>query len=439
MKRWNERWQAKYKKHSLINQVYDIRNLVNAFKSVKANQGAPGIDGVTIGQFERQLEQNLREIQRQLMKQTYEPQPVRRVYIPKANGGQRPLGIPTVRDRVVQQALKNVLEPIFERIFLNGSHGYRPGKSAQKAVERAAGIMGQGYLWVVDADIKGFFDNVDHDILLDLMNEQVSDGRVLRLTRQFLESGVLNGDIIEETLTGTPQGGVISPLLANIMLNHLDRRLGEEGYIITRYADDSLVHCKTSYDAERALRSTTDILGKELHLRLSLEKTTIREACYGVDFLGYRIRRVYKTTYAPSDKSRKAFKAAVREKTIKSHTKPLTVRIEQLNPLIRGWGNYFSLCGTSSIIEKLDCWVRRRVRTCICGRRASNWLMGQRYPNAYLKRAGLVMLTSLMRKSNVVSPSKKVGGYKRRRNPSLAAKAYILPRAGCGKSARPVP
>ena len=238
MKRWNERWHEKYKTYSLINQVYEYRNLEEAFKAVRANKGAPGVDGVTIEQFEQCLEQNLREIQRQLKERRYSPQPVKRVYIPKANGGQRPLGIPTVKDRVVQQALKRVLEPIFERIFLNGSYGYRPGRSAQQAVARAAGIIGQGYWWVVDADIKGFFDNVNHEILLDLVNEQVSYGKVLKLIRLFLESGVLEGDTIEETPTGTPQGGVISPLLANIMLNHLDRRLGEEGYIITRYADD---------------------------------------------------------------------------------------------------------------------------------------------------------------------------------------------------------
>ena len=238
MKRWNERWHEKYKKHSLINQVYGYRNLEEAFKAVKANKGAPGIDGVTIEQFEQCLEQNLREIQRQLRERRYSPQPVKRVYIPKANGGQRPLGIPTVRDRVVQQALKNVLEPIFERIFLNGSYGYRPGKSALQAVARAVGVIEQGYWWVVDADIEGFFDNVDHEILLDLVNEQVSDGKVLKLIRLFLESGVLKGDTLEETPTGTPQGGVISPLLANIMLNHLDRRLGEEGFVLTRFADD---------------------------------------------------------------------------------------------------------------------------------------------------------------------------------------------------------
>jgi RNA-directed DNA polymerase len=433
MKRWNERWHEKYKKHSLINQVYEYRNLEDAFKAVKANKGAPGIDGVTIEQFEQCLEQNLREIQRQLRERRYSPQPVKRVYIPKANGGQRPLGIPTVRDRVVQQALKNVLEPIFERIFLNGSYGYRPGKSALQAVARAVGIIEQGYWWVVDADIKGFFDNVDHEILLDLVNEQVSDGKVLKLIRLFLESGVLKGDILEETPTGTPQGGVISPLLANIMLNHLDRRLGEEGFIITRYADDFLVHCKTEHDAKKALERTTEILEKELHLKLSPEKTAIRMTSWGVDFLGYTLTGMNKVVLRPDQKAKKSFKDAVREKTVRGHTRAIGATIQNLVPTMRGWGNYFQLTTYITHMSKMDSWVRRRLRSCALGKRATT-KANSKYTNAYLERAGLITLVSLWNERCGVPLSKRVGGSKGRSRPSSAGRASIRPRAVYGNT-----
>jgi len=433
MKRWNERWHEKYKKHSLINQVYEYRNLEEAFKAVKANKGAPGIDGVTIEQFEQCLEQNLREIQRQLKERRYDPQPVKRVYIPKANGGQRPLGIPTVKDRVVQQALKRVLEPIFERIFLNGSYGYRPGKSALQAVARAVGIIEQGYWWVVDADIEGFFDNVDHELLLDLVNEQVSDGKVLKLIRLFLESGVLKGDTLEETPTGTPQGGVISPLLANIMLNHLDRRLGEEGFVLTRFADDFLIHCKTEYDAKKALERTTEILEKELHLKLNPEKTAIRMISRGVDFLGYTLSGMSKVVLRPDQNAMKSFKDAVREKTVRGHTKAIGTTIQNLVPTMRGWGNYFRLTTYMVQMGKMDRWVRRRLRSCALGKRATI-RANYRYDNAYLERAGLITLVSLWKERRGVPLPKRVGGSKGRSRPSSAGMANIRPRAVYGNT-----
>jgi len=433
MKRWNERWHEKYKKHSLINQVYEYRNLEEAFKAVKANKGAPGVDGVTIEQFEQRLEQNLREIQRQLRERRYSPQPVKRVYIPKADGGRRPLGIPTVKDRVVQQALKRVLEPIFERIFLNGSYGYRPGKSALQAVARAVGIIEQGYWWVVDADIKGFFDNVDHEILLDLVNEQVSDGKVLKLIRLFLESGVLNGDAFEETPTGTPQGGVISPLLANIMLNHLDRRLGEGGFVLTRFADDFLIHCKTEYDAKKALERTTEILEKELHLKLNPEKTAIRMISRGVDFLGYTLSGMSKVVLRPDQNAMKSFKDTVREKTVRGHTRAIGTTIQNLVPTMRGWGNYFRMTTYVAQMGKMDSWVRRRLRSCALGKRATT-AANSKYTNAYLERAGLVTLVSLWNERRGVPLPKRVGGSKGRSRPSSAGMANIRPRAVYGNT-----
>ena len=234
MKKWNEKYHDKYKRYSLKGQLIELGRLHAAWSKVRSNKGAGGIDGVSIEDFEANLEQNLLEIQRLIKENRYEPQPVRRVYIPKSDGGQRPLGIPTIRDRVVQQVLKDVLEPIFEEIFLPCSHGYRPGMNAHQAIGKAEGYLERGYHWVVDADIKGFFDHVVDQILMDLVREKIADGRVLDLVEAFLKSGVMMEGSFEETTEGTPQGGVISPLLANIYLNHFDRRMGEEGFLLLR-------------------------------------------------------------------------------------------------------------------------------------------------------------------------------------------------------------
>lgn len=230
MKKWNQRYHDKFKKHSLINQVWDEKNLEKAWKRVKANRGSARIDHISIEVFEQNLSQNIAEIQRLLRENRYTPKPVKRVLIPKDNGKMRKLGIPTVRDRVVQQALKNVLEPIFEEIFIDQSHGYRPNKDAHEAVRKAEAYLEAGYHWVVDADIEGFFDHVGHSILMDLVCEKVSNGRVLSLIESFLVSGIMNEGIFEASTEGTPQGGNLSPLLSNIYLNHFDRRIGELGY-----------------------------------------------------------------------------------------------------------------------------------------------------------------------------------------------------------------
>lgn len=216
MRKWNDIYHAIFKKHTLGNQIWDKKNLEKAWKQVRANKGSAGIDGVTIEEFEQNLEQNLSEIQRQLKENHYVPNPVKRVLIPKDNGKMRQLGVPTVKDRVVQQALKNVLDPIFEKIFLPQSHGYRPNTNAHAAVRKAEAFINSGYYWVVDADIKGFFDHVDHKILMDLVCEQVSDGRVLSWIESILKSGIMHEGVFEESTEGTPQGGNISPLLANI-------------------------------------------------------------------------------------------------------------------------------------------------------------------------------------------------------------------------------
>jgi RNA-directed DNA polymerase len=308
---------------------------------VKANKGAGGVDGESIEGFEANLEQNLLEIIRLIKENRYEPQPVRRVYIPKADGGQRPLGIPTIRDRVVQQALKDILEPIFEEMFLPCSHGYRPGMNAHQAIQKAEAYLERGYHWVVDADIKGFFDHVDHQILMDLVREKIADGRVLDLVEAFLKSGVMMDGSFEETTEGTPKGGVISPLLANIYLDHFDRRMGEEGFLLLRYADDFLVFCKNEYDADKALRSARRILEQELKLTLHPDKTRIVMARKeGVGFLGFWFNGRWRR---PGDKAVENFRDAIRDETGRQQPRNLAMVIGKINPIIVGWGNYF--CG----------------------------------------------------------------------------------------------
>jgi len=433
MRRWNEKYHAKYKKHSLIDQVYEPRNLEKAFKAVRANHGAPGMDGETIEQFEQQKDLRLAELHRLLKENRYRPSPVLRVIIPKADGRTRPLGIPTVRDRVVQQALKNIIEPIFEKIFLAGSYGYRPGKSAQQAIARAAGLINAGYRWVMETDIQSFFDKVEHDILLDLANEQVSDGRVLKLIRWFLESGVMVGDELQETPIGTPQGGVISPLLANIMLNHLDRRMGEEGYIITRYADDFLVHCKSRWDAEKALDKAKEILGKELHLDLKPEKTRITQASAGVDFLSFRLGRTGNITVKPTRAAMEDYKQAVREKTHRGRTLSIRAVIQNLNPTIRGWGNYYSISNVTTWYKRTDAWTKVRLRSCILKRKAHGWDL-MNYPGSFFDGMGLCTLASIVKGHPGIPPPKRVGGAKGSRASLLVGMTNARPRAVYGKS-----
>jgi RNA-directed DNA polymerase len=233
------RKERKRKVHSLIDKVWNWKNLNEAWKKVKKNRGAGGIDKVTIDEFERNLEQNLNEIPRLLRQDRYEPMPVNRIYIPKSDGKQRPLGIPIIRDRVVQQALKNVIEPIFEAEFLDSSFGYRAVRSAKQAIEQIEAVRDEGHEWVLDADIKAFFDTVNHEKLMDAVAERISDGRVLRLIRAFLKADIMEQGLgLRENVIGTPQGGVISPLLANIYLHYFDGRMAELGYEVVRYADD---------------------------------------------------------------------------------------------------------------------------------------------------------------------------------------------------------
>jgi len=297
-----ERKKKKY--HPLIDKVWNWKNLNEAWRRVKQNRGSGGIDEVTIEVFDLNQEQNLSEIQRLLKQDRYEPNSVKRVYIPKPDGRQRPLGIPTIRDRIVQQALKNVIELIFEAEFLNSSFGYRPGKSAKQAIEQIERVRNGGHEWVLDADIKAFFDMVNHEKLIDAVAERISDGRVLRLIRSFLEADIMEqGQGPMKNVIGTPQGGVIFPLLANIYLHYFDEKMAELGCEVIRYEDDVLVLCRSEEEAKEALLHVKEILG-ELELTLHQDKTKIKNFSEGVDFLGFT---VYKSHKVPRKKAIKNF------------------------------------------------------------------------------------------------------------------------------------
>ena len=393
MKKWNEKYHDKYKRNTLKGHLMEPGRLRAAWSKVKANKGAGGVDGESIEDFEANLEQNLLEIIRLIKENRYDPQPVKRVYIPKADGGQRPLGIPTIRDRVVQQALKDILEPIFEEIFLPCSHGYRPGMNAHQAIQKAEAYLERGYHWVVDADIKGFFDHVDHQILMDLVREKIADGRVLDLVEAFLKSGVMMDGSFEETAEGTPQGGVVSPLLANIYLNHFDRRMGEEGFLLLRYADDFLVFCKNEYDADKALRSARRILEQELKLTLHPDKTRIVMARKeGVGFLGFRFNGRWRR---PGDKAVENFRDAIREETGRQQPRNLAMVIERINPIIVGWGNYHCGGTVRKIFRLLDSWVCARLR-CFKAKRRNKRVVMFTLPRDALRQMGLVLLESLI-------------------------------------------
>lgn len=364
---------SKQKWYSLIDKVYRVENLENAWKQVKANRGAAGVDGVTIKDFGKDLHGNLEKLSQNMMTKCYVPKPVRRVEIKKDTGGIRPLGIPSICDRVAQQSARNVLEPIFEPKFLDCSFGFRPGRSAHMAIDRIKLFLEAGYVWVVDADIKSYFDNISQEKLIDEVAKEVSDGSMLKLIRSFLQSGVMVNGSYELTDKGTPQGGVISPLLANVYLHPFDEEMTARGYRLVRYADDWLILCKSEKSAQRALKGAKEILEGQLGLTLHPDKTKIVDARQGFDFLGYHFKVVHFrrkrkeddifTCYLkPSEKAMNKFKAKLRDITRRNQTTNMPTLLKKLNPYIRGWANYYGHGNVKTLFKTLDTWIRRRVR-----------------------------------------------------------------------------
>lgn len=400
------------KEHSVIDKVSKRKNLEVAWKKVRANQGSGGVDGESMEVFEAQYELRLSDLQRALEADQYRPQPVRAVRIPKVGcaGEHRTLGIPTILDRVCQQALVNRLEPIFEPVFDDANFGYRRGRSTKDALRKVWKEIESGREWVVDADLKDFFGSVDHEKLITLVAQRVSDGRVLRLVEAMLKAGTHDGGRLFPTDRGTPQGGVISPLLSNILLTPFDREMRRRGYQLTRYADDWVVTCSSAAEARAALEAARKVL-EALGVCMNPRKTRIVSVRNGFEFLGFKIKSGRQLRLSPQkirsgaksgalyayprEKSVRRFKDQVRAMTRRKAPVTTSQLIEQINPIIRGWGQYYCKAHVRRLFLQLKAWIVRRIWSHRHKRwRCAGW---KSLPEKVLYgELGLVNLTSLI-------------------------------------------
>jgi len=344
----------------LMERVLDPENLQRAWKRVKANRGAPGIDGMRIEDFAAFARSNWAEIRQQLRDGRYQPQPVRRVSIPKPGGGERLLGIPTVVDRVIQQAIAQVLTPIFDPDFSASSFGFRPRRSAHGAIRQVQRYIGEGYRIAIDLDLAKFFDNVQHDVLMARVARKIGDKRLLKLMGRYLRAGVLVGESIQPTELGTPQGGPLSPLLGNILLDDLDKELERRGHRFVRYADDLLILVKSQRAGERVKDSVTRCLTRKLKLAVNEQKSRVVKT-NDAEFLGFTFRG---TKLRWSDRAFEDFKHNLRKLTGRSWGVSMAYRFHKLSQYIRGWMGYFGISDYYRPIPELDHWLRRRVRMC---------------------------------------------------------------------------
>lgn len=345
----------------MLEQAFARANMVKAWKRVKANGGSAGVDGLTIEATLEKLRTDWPRIKEELLKGQYRPEPVRRVQIPKAGGGQRELGIPTVTDRLIQQALLQVLQPKIDPTFSDSSYGFRPGRNAQGAVLQAQRYAQEGYEVVVDVDLEKFFDRVNHDILMERLSRRISDKRVLRLIRRSLEAGIMDGGVVMERHEGTPQGGPLSPLLANVLLDEVDRTLERRGLHFVRYADDCNVYVGSQKAGERVLQGMRKLY-ERLHLKVNESKTSVGRV-YGRKFLGYSLWKTGgKVKLNVSKQALKTFKARIRQKTRRSTGRSMEQVIEVLRSYVTGWKGYFGLAQTPGKFRELDEWLRHRLR-----------------------------------------------------------------------------
>lgn len=348
----------------LLEEVLERKNLNLAYKRVKKNGGSHGVDGMQVDKLLPFLLQNGEGIRQQILAGGYRPQPVRRVEIPKPDGGVRLLGIPTVVDRMIQQAIAQALSPIFEKEFSNNSYGFRPGRSAHQAIRQAQAYMNEGYRVVVDIDLEKFFDRVNHDKLMYLLSRRVADKRVLKLVRMYLESGVMIGGVTSLTGEGTPQGGPLSPLLSNVMLNELDGELERRGHRFCRYADDCNIYVRSKRAGERVMASINRFIEERLKLRVNRDKSAVdypqRRKFLGFSF--YRNKEGIRVRIHP--KPLKRFEQRIRKITSRSNGWSMDFRIAKLNEVVRGWVNYFRIADMRKHCRLMDEWIRRRLRMC---------------------------------------------------------------------------
>jgi len=376
----------------LIDKVYARGNLWSAWSKTAKNQGSPGVDGITIDRYEKDVEANLQRLSEQLRAGTYQPRCIRRTFIPKSDGTMRPLGIPTVSDRIVQGAVRHVIEPIFEKEFAAHSYGFRPGKGCKDALRRVDALLKSGWNYVVDADLKSYFDTIPHERLMQEVSKRVADGRVLSLIEAFLEANIMEGASQWKPTAGAPQGAVLSPLLSNIYLNPLDHLMAEKGYEMVRYADDFVILCRTKEQAESALeqlRQWTAQAGLTLHP----QKTRLVDVkTEPFEFLGYRFDKGRRW---PRSKSKAKLRDAIRVHTRRTSGVSLKATINRINPILRGWFGYFKHA-PSGAMEDVDRWVRMRLRS-ILRKRQKRKGRGrgsdhQRWKNTFFAAQGLFSL-----------------------------------------------
>jgi len=399
---WTERMLATLERgikggkwYSLIDKVWKLENLQNAAEQVRRNKGAAGVDGLSCEGYFKAGPKRLERLQDKLRTGNYQPSPVKRVWIPKPGSKElRPLGVPTVEGRIVETAVRNVIEPIFEYTFAEHSYGFRPGRGAKDALRRVDQLLKTGKSWVVDADLKAYFDTIPQDKLMSLLEEQISDSAVLDLIKKMLQQGVMEtGKGWQPTEKGTPQGAVVSPLLANIYLNPLDHAMAQQGKQMVRYADDFVILCDSQQEAQQTLeqlRQWTEAAGLTLHPT----KTRIVDATQpgGFDFLGYHFERGYRW---PRSKSMDKFRDTIRHKTGRRDGRPLKQIIQDVNRTLRGWFGYFQH-SVKNIFHTQDSWIRQRLRTILRrrhkGQGRARGRDHQRWPNAYFADLGLISL-----------------------------------------------
>lgn len=360
-----------------MEKVVERRNLKKALEQVERNNGAPGVDGMQVDKLRAYLKANWHNIRQELLEGTYKPTPVRRVEIPKPDGGVRQLGIPTALDRFIQQAIQQVLTPIFEPMFSEHNYGFRRGKSARQAVRQAQRFIQQDKRIVVDIDLEKFFDRVNHDILMTKLAKYVRDSRIHKIIRRYLQAGVMLNGCCVATEEGTPQGGPISPLLANIMLNDLDIELTKRGHSFVRYADDCNIYVSSKRAGRRVYQSISLFITKQLKLKVNEGKSAI-DFPWKRKFLGFSVTSCWQTKLRIAPKTIERFKANIRKLTSRKWSVSMKERLEKLNAYLLGWSGYFGIAETMSVFQRLDEWIRRRLRMCLlkqwkhCGTKLRN-------------------------------------------------------------------